>query len=436
MKKLFLLSAFCFLLSVNHAFAQGGTTGPLTWSLSNDTLTISGEGEMPNYGDYFGAFSPWFDYRKLINSVVIENGVISIGDCAFWSCTNLTSITIANSVTRMGDQAFAYCKSLTEIEIPDSIQKIERLTFYRCTGLSSINIPYGVVTIENSAFEECVNLTSINLPNSLINIEFWAFYACTSLTSITLPENITNIGAAAFSYCTSLASIFIPKSVTNIGSSIFSNCTSLTAIEVESENIVFASEEGILFNKSKTTLICYPAGKTTKEYIIPDNVTSIGRSAFSSCANLTSVTIHNGISSIGSSAFSECSGLVSITLPNSITSIENSTFSRCTALASIYIPESVKRIDTYAFYYCKSLTLITNLNPVPVNINFDVFFDGVNMRTCTLEVPINSVEAYKKANVWKEFNIVGIEVGIVETDDYPSLQSLRLCSRYPVPGEE
>ena len=120
-----------------------------------------------------------------------------------------------------------------------------------------------------------------------------------------------------------------------------------------------------------------------------------------------------GVTRIGHCAFYACYNLTSIIIPNSITSIGGWTFSYCTSLTSISIPNSVTTIREWAFYYCESLTLITNFNPVPVAINSDVF-GGVNKSACTLEVPINSVSAYKEAPVWKEFNIVGVEVGVDE----------------------
>jgi len=123
---------------------------------------------------------------------------------------------------------------------------------------------------------------------------------------------------------------------------------------------------------------------------MPNNVTNIGGFAFGSCTNLTSITIPNSTISIGYYAFESCTNLTSITIPN-----------------------STKSIDHYAFQNCTNLHLITNLNPVPVDIFEDVF-NGVVQSECTLKVPMGSVSAYKEANVWKEFNIVGINVGVGE----------------------
>jgi len=155
----------------------------------------------------------------------------------------------------------------------------------------------------------------------------------------------------------------------------------------------------------------YEYRESIHSVVIEVGVIGIGRCAFYACYNLTSIIIPNNVTSIGGGAFLGCSMLPSITLPNGITSIESITFFDCKSLASITLPETITSIDREAFWYCESLTLITNLNPVPVAISGDVF-GGVNKSACTLEVPIHSVEAYKEAAVWKEFKIVGVEVGM------------------------
>jgi hypothetical protein len=123
---------------------------------------------------------------------------------------------------------------------------------------------------------------------------------------------VTRIGWGAFSGCKSLTSVTIPSSVTTIGSIAFSGCTSLTAINVVADNRAFSAQDGILYNKNKTVLHIYPAGKKGS-FIIPNSVTSIWQWAFSGCTSLTSVTIPNSVTSIGEGAFSGCTSLTSVT---------------------------------------------------------------------------------------------------------------------------
>jgi hypothetical protein len=162
----------------------------------------------------------------------------------------------------------------------------------------------------------------------------------------------------------------------------------LTSINVESENNYYVSEDGVLFNKNKTTIIQYPAKKTGTTYVIPNSVITIEGWAFRHCLELTSITI-----------------------PNGVTIIREETFRYCSALTSITIPSSVIAIEMMAFSMCSALTSITNLNPVPVDIDYYYenwsVFSGVNQNECTLTVPTSAVSAYENAVVWKEFNIVG-----------------------------
>ena len=340
--------------------------------------------------------------------ITIPNGMTSIDEYTFYNCTSLTSVTIPNRVTSIGNHAFKECASLASITIPGSITEIGYEAFMGCTSLKSVTIPASVLSIDSEAFgyidrdekiddfkidyvkyteghryavrngftEEVYfatselddgslritgyidNLSSVSLiiPSEIngkqvTGIGGQAFEGCTGLANITIPDSVTEIGLEAFSGCTSLTNITIPDSVTEIGSSAFSGCSSLTAIDVEVGNNNYTSVNGVLFNKGKTELICYPAGKTDKSYNIPNSVTSIGYSAFINCTSITSITIPDSVTSIDSSAFGGCSSLKSITIPNSVTSIGYYAFYGCTSLTSVTIPKSVTGIDDWAFGY-------------------------------------------------------------------------------------
>ena len=335
-----------------------------------------------------------------LTSITILNSVTEIGVYAFKGCTSLTSITIPNSVTNIGDSTFWGCSSLTAIyvavdnknytsvngvlfnkdktalicypagktdksyNITNSVTSIGDYAFNGCSSLTSVTIPNSVTEIGGSAFVGCASLKSITMPNSVTSIGDMAFYKCSSLTSITIPDSVTSIGSSAFSDCSKLRSITIPNSVTSIGAWAFNGCTGLTAINVAMENQNYVSPDGVLYNKDKTTIICYPAGKKGNNYKIPDGVTEIGSIAFSRCSSLTSVTIPNSVTSIGSGAFNGCTSLTRVTIPKSVTKIGWNAFSDCTSLTSITIPNSVISIDWYAFRGCTSLKSITIPNSV------------------------------------------------------------------------
>ena len=375
--------------------ASSGTTGDCTWTLDDDgVLTISGNGAMGDYYDYYSLSLPW---GTSVSSVIIENGVTSIGSFAFYYCTALTSVTIPDSVTSIGGSAFYYCTGLTDVTIGNSVTSIGVSAFdntawynnqpnglvyagkvaYRykgtmlpdtsvviqdgtkgiaasafsgCTELTSVTIPDSVTSIGSSAFSGCTELTSVTIGNNVMTIGSSAFYNCTGLTSVTIPDSVTSIGDYAFCGCTGFQSVDIPDSVISIGGNAFSGCTGLTSVTIpDSVTSVgnYAFYNTAWFNNQPDGLVY--AGKIAYKYkgtmpantsiVIQDGTKAITDYAFSFCTGLTSVIIPNSVTSIGSYVFYNCSGLKIITIPPSVTSIESRAFSGCRSLNAVYISD-------------------------------------------------------------------------------------------------
>ena len=264
-----------------------------TFTTNNGTITITGYTGTPT--------------TLTIPSTTNGYPVTRIGSSAFYNCTSLTSITIPNGVTSIGDSAFSYCTSLTNITIGSGVTSIGSNTFYYCCSLTAIsvdtnNLVYstvdGVLFNKNQTtlveYPGGIDKTSYTIPSSVTNIGDSAFSYCTSLTNITIPNSVISIGDRAFFYCTSLTNITIPNRLTNIGESAFSGCHSLTGILVDTNSSAYSSRDGVLFNKSQTTLIQYPEGKTGS-YTIPNSVNSIGDRAFYYCSRLSNITIPNSV---------------------------------------------------------------------------------------------------------------------------------------------
>ena len=353
--------------------AQGSPYTRYTYTTKNGTITITGCKPLDdNSGD-----DSWV---VVIPSTINGTPVTCIGDGVF-SSYSITSVTIPNSVTSIGDSAFSG-SSLSAITV-----NADNLFYSSVDGVLFNKSQTTLIQFPSSKSESGMPTQYYAIPNSVTSIRDQAFSGC-SLADVTIPRNVASIGNSAFSGCSSLNAITvdannpfyssldgvlfnkskttliqfpggksgsytIPNSVTSIGDGAFSNnFSSLSAITVDANNPFYSSLDGVLFNKNKTTLIQCPRGKSGS-YTIPSSVTSIGDGAFSGC--YLDVTIPNSVTSIGNSAFYGCN-LTSVTIPNSVTSIGDSAFSGCSYTVDALNP-SYSSLDGVLFNQNKT-TLI------------------------------------------------------------------------------
>lgn len=152
-----------------HTLIEVTTQNLISYTIHEDTKVIAG--------------AAFYSCSRL-ESIVILDGVVSIGDDAFSNCEFLTSVEIGNSVTSIGVDTFSSCRNLTSVVIPDSVTYIGRQAFHNCSSLTSVVIGNGVASIGNSAFSRCSNLASIVIGDSLVSIGDWVFYSCSSLRDV------------------------------------------------------------------------------------------------------------------------------------------------------------------------------------------------------------------------------------------------------------
>lgn len=283
-------------LDISAKETYSGTCGEnLTWTYSTESqeLSISGTGEMVNYGSE--GMAPWNDYRDSIKSVVISDGVTSIGRCAFYLCSSLSSVTL-----------------------PDSIMSICGQAFQGCRTLMSITIPAKVTTIENDAFIYCYRLVEV-INHSSLDLSNTQQFGLTYIARYSLEVHS--------------------------GESKLSVVNDYVFYPLTNDKIYLVHYSG------DATSLVLPSNYNGERYAIHEY-------AFCYMSNLESVSIPNGIDFLASYSFIYCSSLKSVVIPDSVTHIENHAFNYCTSLESITIPDSVTSIGFYAFDNCPALKTV------------------------------------------------------------------------------
>lgn len=372
-----------------------GDGSNLTWKLSGGVLTISGTGAMKNWKNYYDP-SPW-EKNDQITHVVIESGVTSIGNNAFWCCFYLTDISMPDTVTRIGEGAIyaclnltsldiscvktfdaaALCNSgLTEVAIPSGITELPGNLLSSCKKLTKVTLPEGITKIGVTVFASCESLTSIKIPSTVTSIGSYAFDQ-SAIQTINIPNGVTEIGEMAFGQCPNLTELVIPDSVVKIGRNVvegssklrsihlgkgvenifwvnsiaganefrtFQDCESLTYITVDPDNQYYTAEDNVLFNKDKTEVYRSAPGKTG------------------------SYTLPNSVKTMENTFIFEDSQLNSIVIPEGVQGFPRCTFKNCTNLKEIWLPKSLKVVGQNAF-----VASMEDLGADPIE---DVYYAG------------------------------------------------------------
>ena len=380
---LLLCLTVCFGMSVSAALVVDvGNCGEengenAKWTLYDDgTIVISGQGEMCSYFDGVEEGEeefecPWYEYMKDIEYVVIDEGIESIGVYAFEFGENIKTVKIAQSVKQINFGAFLECTSIETVVYNGTQEQWNQISFEDYNeylinadiqfdasepnivetgscGAEGDNVTFilydnGLLDIsgngevksyndsnDSSPFKDNLSILSIVFEEGITKISTGIFSGCSNIESVTLPDTLISIYPTAFEDCVKLKSIHLPKGLETIYGHFY-EVESLEEITVDENNNYFSDDNGVLYNKSKTTIIAYPVSKTLKSYEILNGVRTIDYGCFQN----------------------DC--IESIILPETITYINQYAVYGCSKIKNIYIPKNVIWISEENFYECDSL---------------------------------------------------------------------------------
>lgn len=406
-------------------------------------LRIYGSGDMDNYDTlsmfewYFCA--PWFFDREYVKNVVIEEGVTSIGACAFDGCENMTSIDVPESIKKIGWGAFAYCDSLESIVIPEGVETIGDQAFYGCIGLKTVSIPKSVTSLESDCFYYCISLESITVDSENPNYssdEYGALFdknktvlirypSGNERTSYTIPDSVVRISGCSFKSSENLKNITFSNNLKEIGSEAFMGCSGLTELE-------FPSSLEIIYSFS----FYYCTG--LKSVTIPEGVKTIGSCAFAHCEALETISLPESLERIERDVFeysafydneanwdngvlycgkylldvkedfagklvikpgtrmitdyavNRCENITEVTMPDSLKIIGEGAFNMCYGLKSVTIPASVTTLIGSTFRFCDSLVSVTIPETVTV-MGSQIFYNCENLESVVINAKVSTI---------------------------------------------
>lgn len=215
------------------AAPTSGTCGDgVNWTLSGGVLTVSGSGDMADYGEFTPA--PWAAHADEVKSVRVEKGVKSVGEFAFFQMKSISAVTLASSVKSVGGYAFYGCSGLALLDL-GSVEVIGTSGFERCASLTSVRLPNTLTTLRSQAFYRCEKLASIVVPSSVREMEDTVFGYCANLRSAVVLANLSTLPRWTFYGCYALENVSLAPAITDIGSNAFEHCDKLSNVTTNAD---------------------------------------------------------------------------------------------------------------------------------------------------------------------------------------------------------
>ncbi len=410
--KLPTLSAEAEQIHYGAAAATSGECGvTATWQITDNVLVVSGTGDMTDFASQdLAMLSEWWaGNSSTVTEIVIEEGITSIGDYAFYYFDKVNTIHLPTTLKEIGKNAFDSCAAITTVDSnANKLEIIGDTAFRGCSELLDFDIPDSVTYIGNESFYGAAKLTEIIIPaNVADNLGDSAFYGCTSATAVTIENGVSKIGNKTFSGCGSLEVLTIPETVTSIGNEAFFNCAKLSRVN--------GTAQQLTLSKAVTSIGDYAfSGCSAFAALVIDGNAAIGEQAFSSCSGLKSVKISGNnaaaVTTIGNRAFKSCGSLTAVTLEGNVTSLGEEVFV-LSGLQKISLPETLKSIGVACFEETR-LTSITFPSKLEA-IGKEAFNKCTELATVTFTASKGTVlseSAFSGCTALKTLNLQGVSV--------------------------
>ena len=339
------------------------------WTLDSEgTLTVSGTGEMAD-----GRVAA--DYASQVKAIVIEEGVLSVGNSAFQSMQLAASVSFPEGLKKIGTSAFWSCGSIARIELPDNLEELGASAFAQCSNLQSITFPDSLDVVPGGVCSSCTKLSSVRFPANAKSIGNNAFYFDTSLRRVSFPDGLETIGDGAFRSCP-LSMTSFPDTLDSIGSNAFygNNMSSITvpgSVKVIGYCAFYRSwsASSVVLSEGVERIGAQAfAGSKMASIAYPSTLTNVGERPFEDCSNLSVVTIAEGNDAYvmkGAGLYTKDGATLIACLPNAqgafsiaegTQTVSAGCFATCTHITSISIPASLEAGNDTSLLICGETT--------------------------------------------------------------------------------
>ena len=391
---------FCIISYAEDEIVSGKFGDNITWTLEKNVLTLSGNGATFDFNADVVNPSIESMYRNKVSTLVIGEGITSVGKNAFNGFYYLENVSFPSTLEQIGERAF-YDANIKSLNFPENcaLSVIEKEAFASIFPLNSVDLSNckNLNTIDEKAFSDCNELTYVDFPfDSVFNtIGDAAFEKNTNIIRISIPDTVRYIGDGAFFGCNAMISAEIPESVNYIGENAFkgtiavifgksgseaqraAKAHSLRFVDGDASQAVVIRQGRVsetvswTFDTNGTLVVSgegyigdFPSSVSAPWYhisyamtsvIIEEGITGIGRENFANFRNLKNVTLPSTISVIGDYAFMGCRSIEEIKLPEGLATIGADAFYCCETLKEFHIPSTTYYIDVWAIYFLESL---------------------------------------------------------------------------------